>query len=75
MLKKLKSLFCNHLFYSYLSDKPHYTSAGDEFYDRRSLHYYLVCARCNKRIDVVDVWTNENVLQMLREGSKGGERE
>ena len=75
MLKKLKSLFCNHLFYSYLSDKPYYTSVGDEFYDRRSLRYYVVCARCNKRIDVVDVWTNEDVLQMLRERPKGDESE
>lgn len=74
MLKKLKSLFCNHLLYAYLSDKSHYTSVGDESYDRKSRHYYLICVKCNKRIDVVDVWTNENVLQVLREREDSHDR-
>lgn len=66
-MKRLKSLFCDHLYYAYLSEKPHYTSAGDEFYERKSRHYYLMCEKCNKRIDVVDVWSNQNILQVLRE--------
>jgi len=61
MLQAIKSLFCNHVFYAYLSDKPHYTSVGDEFYDRKSRRYYLECIKCAKKIDVVDVWTNEKV--------------
>ena len=61
MMKKLKTIFCNHLFYAHLSEKAHYNSIGDEFHNRKSAHYYLICVKCNKRIDVVDVWSNQNI--------------
>lgn len=66
MITWIKQLFCQHFFYSYVHLKPYYASAGDDYNDRRSVHYYHICRKCNKRIDTVEMWNVDEVKTSMK---------
>lgn len=65
-MRKLKQLFCDHFFYSYVQYDPYYISEGDRYHDRRSTHYIHICRKCGKKIESVSKWNNaEHKTSML----------
>ena len=58
-MKKIKQLFCNHKYITYLSYEPYYVSCGDEAQDRKSKKYYGTCCKCGKEIEIIKHWTTE----------------
>ena len=62
----VKQLFCHHFFYSYVHIDPYYVSVGDEYQDRRSVHYYHICRECSKRIDTVEMWNAEELKTSMK---------
>jgi hypothetical protein len=61
MINKIKQLLCDHKYISYLDTEPYFISVGDEYHNRRSKRYYLICAKCKKQIEVIDTWKNDEI--------------
>jgi hypothetical protein len=61
MINKIKQLLCEHKYIAYLKPEPYFISVGDEYHNRQSKRYYLVCAKCQKKIEVIDVWKNSEI--------------
>jgi len=58
MFENIKKLFCNHKYIMYSKTKPYYISCGDEWQDRKSREYYMVCSKCGKSISVIKDWSS-----------------
>jgi hypothetical protein len=61
MFRRLKQLLCDHFYFSYVQYEPYYISDGDEYHDRRSIHYIHICQKCGKKIESVIKWNHDDV--------------
>jgi hypothetical protein len=68
MIDKIKQLLCDHKYIAYLDPNPYFVSLGDEHNNRKSKRYYLTCVKCNKEIEIIDRWNNDEIRKSLMNG-------
>jgi hypothetical protein len=68
MINKIKQLLCDHKYIAYLDPNPFFVSLGDEYNNRKSKRYSLTCVKCNKEIEIIDRWNNDEIRKNLMKG-------